>query len=250
MNTEVTERERFEEKKSLAIKDIIENGLITPKERFLGMVSIKKLCSPGILFWGVGDCMFLSLTVAVLCWLLFLNTDTKYICSGIFCISPLVYLLSYIFTLWKERRLNLYEMKMTCRYHLRQVIVYRMLYFGLINMALNTAFIWVLQAKGAEVLLWRYLLISFLGIFLFGICALVIRMKENLLCDVALAPAIWIVFNMAVSFLLKDKIEYFLYHVETYILAGVLILLCICYAALILFRLAQKGEGEMYAFGK
>lgn len=219
--------------KDLAIQTIIAQGVVTPRKRLRRLIQIGRFCSPGILLFGTGDSLFLGLLAGVILWAFVWNIDKSLICCGIFCVSPIAYLTTYLLTSRKEQLLQLYDMKMTCRYTLRQVTAFQMLYFGFVNMLLNTVMIVILQSGDMEAMLWRYLGISFSSIFLYGICILLFCVKGSVFAQTLLVSVIWSGTAALLTVCWGDRMEQFFLQMEGMILTGIAAALFIGYLGLL-----------------
>ena len=233
-----------ETEKDHAIRKIVKKGIITPGDRFRKIMDIKRVCTFRTLFFGVGDCLFIGLLIAVCLWMLLMQADPQVIICIIFTISPFAYISLYALTTWKEHVIQLYEVKMTCRYTFKQFSAFRMMYFSGINMILNVLMLfWLLTFKLSVVLFWKAMGLSFAAVFLYGAIMLIFQIRGKPWLTAAIPPALWVTINALVIAFYGERMEQMLLD-----LAGVLVLIiavamCMIYFAA-LFHFFESRTGE------
>ena len=126
-----------EDKKNLAIQEIIEKGILSPRDRFRKLTAAFRFCLPRYLFFDMGDCIFIGLLAAFIGWVLLWRVNDNFLCCSLLVASPFAYMAIYLLTTWKEYQQQMYEMKMVCFFDLYQVTALRMLYFSSLNIVLN-----------------------------------------------------------------------------------------------------------------
>lgn len=159
-----------EEEKKRSIRFIVDSGVL-PEKRFRAPELIRAIGLRN-LFWGTWDCMFLALLGSVVLGV-FLAVpsarDQTLLPTGLLLLSPAVYSLFHFLVLWKERQEGLYEMKMTCRYTLRELTALRMAFFGGASALADMLFVWSLRQQGDMVLSFFQMSgISLSALFLYG----------------------------------------------------------------------------------
>lgn len=238
-----------EAEKDLAISEIVEKGVIKPGDKFRKMLEVRRACTFHTLFFGVGDCFLLGLLIAVCIWLFLIPAGSQVIICMIFAVSPFAYIASYLLTSWKEHRLQLYDIKITCRYTVRQICAFRMIYFSGSNIFLNVLMLSLLMRFQLPVIaFWKILGLSFASIFLYGIIMLVLQIKGMPYLTMILPPVLWGMLNAFVIAFYGEKFEAMLLN-----LAGslVFIITVIVFAgyliALFAFFISKTGEEENYA---
>lgn len=194
--------------KDLAIREIVEKGMITPGDRFRKMAEMRRACTFRTLFFGVGDCLFLGILIAACLWLLLIQAGSQVIVCMVFAVSPFAYITSYLLTSWKEYRLLLYDIKMTCRYTIRQISAFRMIYFSGINIFLNVLMLSLLMRfQFPAIAFWKILGLSFASIFLYGIIMLAFQIKGKPYLTTVLPPILWGMINAFVIAFYGEKLE-------------------------------------------
>ena len=233
-----------ETEKDLAIQKIVKKGIITSGDRFRKIMDIKRVCTFRTLFFGVGDCLFIGLLIAVCLWMLLMQADPQVIIGIIFTISPFAYITLYALTTWKEHVIQLYEVKMTCRYTFRQISAIRMMYFSGINMILNVLMLsWLLTFKLSFVLFWKAMGLSFAAVFLYGVIMLIFRIKGKPYLTAAFPPALWVTVNALVIAFYGEQMEQMLLDLAGVLVFIIAVVMCVIYFA-VLFHFFVSRTGE------
>ena len=247
MNTEMLS----EDKKDLAIQEIIEKGLISPHDRFKKLKAAFRFCIPKYLFFDMGDCVFIGLLAAFTGWVVLWRVNENFLCCSLLFASPFAYMAVYLFTTWKEYQQQMYEMKMVCFFDLYQVTALRMLYFSSLNLVMN--FIILFSERSffhSEQLFWRLLGVSFSAIFLYGILLILFQSKVQGRKSFILPPFLWIMINSIAVLFLKERMEKFIMKLSVSIVCTVTAVLLLLYlAALYIYMIAGK-RGKEYAVSK
>lgn len=144
-----------------------------------------------VLFFGVADCIFLSILAAALLLIPLLAAvlQTGSVAPMLFLASPALYALLLGLTTWKEAQSGLLEWKETCRLSLRTVTALRMAVFGggsvLVWVPVN---LWLWKAMGGELPLSWMLGVSLSSLFLYGLLSLAcLESRGRLIAP----PVIW-----------------------------------------------------------
>lgn len=231
--------------KNHAINEIVKKGIVKPSDKFRKMLEIKRVCTFRILFFGVGDCLFLGLLIAVCLWLFLIQAASQVIVCMIFAVSPFAYIASYLLTTWKEQLLQLYDIKMTCRYTLRQIFTFRMIYFSGINIFLNVLMLSLLMRFWfSAIVFWKVLGLSFTSVFLYGVITLIFQIEGKPYLTTIFPTVLWGTINALVIAFYGEKLEKILLN-----LAGSLVLI-INIATLTIYLIAlfaffiSKNKGE------
>ena len=168
-----------------SIRLILDNGL--PERE--GLLRAFRHVPLGALFAGMGDCLFLSLLISLLCLLpaSALASERAPLAPLLFLLSPAFYALLHLLTSWKERMSGTLEWKRTCRVNFRAVNALRMLCFGGVALLLcvpQCLLLWRVVGKSVS-LLWM-MGVSFSSLFLYGLLTL-----SALNWAVWLPPLLW-----------------------------------------------------------
>lgn len=177
-----------EEERRRAVRTVVDAGLPPPAGRLLGDIPLS------VLFFGVGDCLFLAVLITGLCFvpLAVAVFQKSPLAPLLFLLSPLLYASLQFLTMWKEFSTGTLEWKQTCRISFRALTALRMLVFGGASVAVCVP---------ADVLLWELSLhrvalpwmlgVSFSSLFLYAAWSLFcqrLRRREGMLA----APALWL----------------------------------------------------------
>ncbi len=161
-----------EEEKNKSIDFIISQGMPRPQTLSNCIPQLFKAVDIRTLFFGVGDCLFLAFLAFAMCIVPFSYTASggeNALCPAVFVFSPVLYGLLHLLTQWKERMSGTYELKMTCRYTLRQLTALRMLLFGGISIIVCVPVTSIFYSlSGGAVSLPRLMGVSFSALFIFA----------------------------------------------------------------------------------
>lgn len=156
-----------------AISAILDRGLVA-KPR-LGPL-LRSALNARVLFFGVADCIFLSILAAVVLMIPLLAAVLQRVSPApmLFLAAPALYALLLGLTAWKESQSGLLEWKRSCRLSLQAVSALRMVVFGggsiLVCVPVN---LWLWSALGGELPLSWMLGVSLSSLFLYGLLSLV-----------------------------------------------------------------------------
>lgn len=165
-----------EEEKNNSVRFILQEGL--PPRKHLQAQSWELIRAIGLrnLFWGTWDCVFLALLGSITLGLFFAIPSAKHqplLPLGLLLVSPAAYGLLHFLTMWKERQLGLYEIKMTCHYTLIELTALRMAFFGGASALVDVAFVLCVRQQEEIVLSFFQMLgISLSALFLYGTATL------------------------------------------------------------------------------
>ena len=158
-----------------AVAAILAQGL--PPREPLGkrILRTARTLPPSVLFFGVGDCLFLAVLLALVCltpaaWAV---AQREALPSLLFLFSPALYALLQGLTQWKEEMSHMLEWKQACRISLPTLTAWRMLVFGGVAVVLcvpGNLLLWQLRG-GQDSLLWM-LALSFSSLFLYAALSL------------------------------------------------------------------------------
>ena len=238
-----------EAEKDAAIRKIVEKGVIKPGDKFGKMLEVRRACTFRTLFFGVGDCFCLGILIAACIWLLLIQEGSQVIICMVFAVSPFAYIASYLLTSWKEYRLQLYDIKMTCRYTVRQVSAFRMIYFSGINIFLNVLMLSLLMRfQLPAIAFWKILGLSFSSIFLYGMIMLVFQIKGVPHLTTILPPVLWGMINAFVIAFYGEKLEIMLLNLAGSLVFTITVIAFAGYLiALFVFFISKTREEENYA---
>ncbi len=168
------------EEKEKAINKIISNGM-TPQENFIQrIVNLYMHIGTKYIFGDILDCLIIAITSTVLIYFFSLsfrimNTEL----STTFAISPIFYIILTLATEWKEKMSHLYELKMTCKYTVKQITAIRLLCFSALGVLFSS-----LMSMGYSLIftnesLLDIFIVSLLGLLINSLLALGVMLYGN-----------------------------------------------------------------------
>lgn len=184
-----------EEEKNKSIQTILATGMPKPQKISSALLYLWHSIGFQGLFFGVGDCVFLSVLSSALLWVYLFSSlvsNQSILCVLLFLASPFLYALLHVLTIWKEIMTRTYELKMTCRYSVRQITTLRMLIFGGVSAVLAIIIstgVWLMVSKEISIL--RMMSISFSALFLFAAIQLFIEWKWKAPTSLFFTPIFW-----------------------------------------------------------
>ena len=161
------------DEREAAISAILEGGL-APRQGLAA--TLRTALDARVLFFGVVDCIFLSILAAVLLMIPLLAAALRLMSPApmLFLASPALYALLLGLTAWKEAQSGLLDWKRSCRLSVQTVSALRMAVFGggsvLVWVPVN---LWLWKAMGGELPLSWMLGVSLSSLFLYGLLSLV-----------------------------------------------------------------------------
>lgn len=119
------------------------------------------------------------------------NKDLLY--SIVFMVSPMFYILVNLFSLVKIKENNMYEIEMTCKYDIYQLISLRMLIFSFISIVFNSI---IIIGLSNYIDVFRGIMISLSSLLLFSVISLYIFLNTKFIFLRFLFCILWIVLNL------------------------------------------------------
>lgn len=165
-----------EEEKKHSIHFIVDNGI--PQKKHLQVRIPQLIRAVGLrnLFWGTWDCLFLALLGGITLGVLLAVPAVMYqplLPLALLLVSPAVYGLLHYLTMWKEKQIGLYEIKMTCHYTLKELTALRMAFFGGTSALVDAVFVLCIGRQADLTLSFFQMLgISLSALFLYGTATL------------------------------------------------------------------------------
>ena len=204
------------------------------------------------LFWGIGDILFIVGLLLIGVGILYfpdlnhlLENDHSEIYFTVFMASPLCYALLYFLGIWKERLLGTFQLKMTLRVSLKELLILRMLTFSGISLVVSVGsnvLIW--QLLGQELSLMRLFSLSFSSLFLFANIQLLLEYKIPMRCSHWVTPIIW--GAVGVLFVWKqDRIAQLLLYLPISIVTAIVFGLLLLFIYLLRHNYFMEKEGTI-----
>lgn len=127
----------------------------------------------------------------------FAKADDVY--AFIFLVSPVLFVALSFFTYSNKMANGTFEVEMVCKYHVFQIIAFRMLMFSLMTMMLNLfVIVWMISVYD-HIQFFRALMISNSGLFLFSTMFLYVLMKRRTNFVSIITIASWLMGNILLS---------------------------------------------------
>lgn len=154
--------------------------------------------SPSVLFFGVGDRLFLAVLLTALCLVPTAAAAARQVPLAplLFLLSPLLYTLLQLLTIWKDSMSGTFEWKQTCRISFRMLTSLRMLLFGGTSVAVcvpMNVLLW--NASNHQLALPWMLGLSFSSLFLHAALSLFCQRSRRQWAPFA-APLLWAILGV------------------------------------------------------
>lgn len=104
-------------------------------------------------------------------------TKTEDLYAYIFFTAPLLFVIFSLYSYFTKIKSDTYEVEMSCKYNVYQMIGFRMFIFSVLTILVNTGMIMLLSALYENIELIRAFLISTTGLFIFSLLFLYILTK-------------------------------------------------------------------------
>jgi hypothetical protein len=240
--------ESTQSEKNGAIENILAKGLRKPQSLWSALSGIRQLLGFRFIFWDTAQALVLSAIILAATVLCILFSPEAFRVSVLFGCSPLLFIIIIFSTEAIERADSLYELKLTCKYTIRQITAFRIMCFSLLGVVFCVG-VTEVQAENADEVL-RLFPLSLCALF---ICAFIslffIRRFAGKLTFVS-AVVLWMVIASAPALIFGDKWERFLSGLPAAVTLGGAAL----FAALFLFEIrklmnTRQREAAIYVIG-
>lgn len=195
-----------EKEKKESIQFILKNRSTQPKSFSRFIVSFFKEINPRVIFWGLEEVFIITVSF-VGCLLVILAmgltdeiphlflfeevSEKAYFFS--FLLSPVVFALLHYLSIWKEIQLKTYELKMTLKLSLKEIMLVRTFIFSIISLfgsVLLSIFIWIMTNQTVSLL--KLISLSSASLFLFSIVQLMLDSVIPIRFSYLVSPVIWL----------------------------------------------------------
>lgn len=151
---------------------IVKQGLPAKQSLIHLLLDIKRQIGWKYVLLSYGEALFSGLITLMIfgyIWLIADETPTESsVFNGMFfMLSPLVFLCLTAYAYYQKQSNNTFELEMTMKYTVFQLLICRMFFFSSIAILVNMSFILILSLK-VEIDIFRLLLLSLTGLFLFS----------------------------------------------------------------------------------
>lgn len=220
------------EEREQSIAYILQKADLQPMTFHHFLQSNFRLLSSGQLFSGIGDVLFLALIaflgIAFLVFPEWQSLQTKELQQEtyffVFMLSPFCYGLFYFLGVWKEIYLGTFELKMTLRISLKELMILRMLFFStfaLLVSGLGSFLIW--QLFDQQISLLRLLSLSSSSLFLFANGQLWLERQLPWHASYFVTPCLWMLLSGILTWKKEWMIDILLY-LPSWLFVGLFIL--------------------------
>lgn len=249
MNREKFHIEMPEERKIQSeINHILNRGL-KPKETFSSFLkSIYQQVGIRHLFADRLELLFILFSVTSLIILLFTDPDLfvvkeQKIYSLIFLVSPTLFIAFAIYTYSTKMVNATYEVEMSCKFNVYQIIAFRMLAFSVVSIFVNTMTVALITVRFEDISFMRAMMISITALFVFSIFFLYAMMKRRTMIAVLTTIVGWTLINLSLRFADSEIYRDMLVNMPLVIHAVVLVT-SLCFYVIYLQKLVHFKQGE------
>ncbi len=229
-----------EQEKQAAIAQIVAKGYKSKRSVFSLFAEMKDIFAFRNLFFGVGDCICLTLMIVFILYTFLFSVGKQYLYTCIFTSSPVLYLTAWLLTLRKEYFSQTLELQNVCKYTPVHITALRLLFFSLLSMladipvaAIGSLFF---RAEFANLLL-----LSFCSLFLYAVLQLIALMFIRTRYAAVFLPFLWAGICLLPIVLAEMQWEKILQSVQITVLLPVSALLMALYWYLLGFFI-RKGN--------
>ncbi len=173
------------------------------------------------LLWDASDALLLSAVTAAILLLIQPLASEDYKHAALFCGSPLLFVIALFFTETLERVDGLYELKMSCRYTIRQVVAFRMLLFCAIGMVFSVLITVRRSSSMSE--FWKLLPLAFTAFFLCAFLCLFVVCRIRKKWAHGAAGLLWIAASALPAAFFPKEWELFLKGLPAAVTAAVML---------------------------
>ncbi|SCJ93277.1 Uncharacterised protein [uncultured Clostridium sp.] len=147
----------------------------------------------------------------------FIESNINEINKFTFITSPILYLVTSVFSFYNSKEKGAFEIEMTCKYNLYQLSAIRMFIFSILTALLNTFMILAGSLINKDINIIRLICISITGLFLFSAIFLysLITFKNRIVKVLVIAG--WVLLNLFLSSFNSSVYNEFLAKVPIYI---------------------------------
>lgn len=211
------------------IDNIVNKG-VRPKKTFVKYLreAVRELGMHNIFHDVAQLIVIIILSILIIGFVLaYIDTSNEVkVFKAIFMLSPLIYVISSMFTFINSREKKVFDIEMTCKYNLYQISAIRMFIFSILAIVINTTIILGSFISNNDISLMKLICLSITSVFIFSSILLfaLVSIKNRILRKVILGG--WIVINVVLFKLDISIYNYMLVNVPIYIHI-IITLLCI-----------------------
>lgn len=197
-----------ERQKNASIEVILDQGLIKPVTAGRHVSNMLRELGLRFIFWDTGYPLFFAALSLGLASALFILAPAEYGASAAVTIAPLLLLFAVSFAETAERFGDLYEIKQTCRYTIRQIAALRMMAYSAVGTVFTAPIAYVgMQGEFGFLSLFSLCLAALFACAAFSI-SLLHRTRNGWIP--ASLTALWLLGNIALMFTAGERWEHLL----------------------------------------
>ncbi|MFT4416188.1 hypothetical protein ACLM5H_20190 [Fredinandcohnia humi] len=188
---------------------IVKQGLPKKQSYFHSILEMIRVVGWRYLFLNRGEALFSGLMIlSVLAYVFFASNEstihTSDLYAMLFIISPLVFLSLMANGYYQKKWSNTFELEMTVKYTVFQLLAVRMLVYSSVAIFSNMTFVLLVSLRyDLDVL--RGILLSMTGLFVFSACLLFVLRTGNFLKRSVYFIAAWVLGNIALFISIENQ---------------------------------------------
>lgn len=183
------------EERERQITQIVTHAVLKPQKLTSALWSVWEAAGVRGICFGVWDCMLLALLLDGVVWAAVYEAarqSPQLLGLLVFLVSPVLYAMLHLLTVWKEIMAGMYQTLMVCRLSLRQITVLRLLLFGGVSVLLLGGInLWAGMYGNQELSAIRMLSLSMSALFFYAWMQLLLEWKWRHRLSCGAAPFLW-----------------------------------------------------------
>jgi hypothetical protein len=235
------------EEKDREIEMILSRGLVKPKPAYKVFGELLHGLGLRIIFWDTAQTLLIAAMSLLGLALLTAVIPGERVFTYTFTLAPLLYLATLLSTESVERTGNLYELKHTCKYTIRQITALRIVCFSLVGIVFCVVMTTYLARGDLQIL--RLLPLALSGLFLCALFSLLLARRMTHPLAHVWAGLIWMAATLTPVMLLGENWETALSQLPLFLTTGVALISGALFTREIKKLLLDK-EDLTYAYGQ
>lgn len=221
-NRQADKLENLHDIPDIDIARIVDLGVKVKKPFFTYLKDMIQEIGFKNIFHDKNEIIFISLLVVAVLGFFMINitdnnSEISEIYRFIFVSSPILYIVILLFSLFNTKEKGTYELEMSCKYNLYQILALRMFIFSLISTVVNTIIILLVFIWKDNIDVLRAVCVSITGLFLFSSVFIYIALSSKREVSKLLLVGSWVATNIGIYFIDKKIYNDFLMKVPIYI---------------------------------
>lgn len=218
--------EPSQNEKDREIEDILSKGLSKHKSLWWYLREIYRALGLRYIFLNTWQSVFMTVAAIFGFFLLYPLSAGQYIYTALFAVAPIFFILIVLLSETLERVGGLYELKMTCKYTVQQIVAFRVLCFSLMG-AVFCAFMSIYFSRLPVVHdPFRAFSISLCALFLCSLLTLFILRRFNWKWIHFAAVLLWMAVGFLPAWIFGERWESFLSRIPVALTVFVAVIAC------------------------